>query len=109
MRLPTATGAHDAVIDQQWVGVFATKRVRNDLLIDGVALREDCQVGGKIPEPDPAADKNRSRDMKRYAYGWITVGFFLLSIAGHWTFGWYAFLQDAAEHARQPVFSEYAI
>jgi hypothetical protein len=24
-------------------------------------------------------------------------------------FGWYAFLEDAAEHARQPVFGEYAI
>ena len=54
MRPPIATGAHDAVIDNQWVGVFATKRVRNDLLNDGVGLREDCQVGGKIPEPDPA-------------------------------------------------------
>jgi hypothetical protein len=47
--------------------------------------------------------------MKRYAYGWITVLFFLVSIAGHWWFGWYAFLQDAAAHAQQPVFSEYAI
>ena len=47
--------------------------------------------------------------MKRYAYGWITVLFFLVSIAGHWVFGWYAFLQDTAEHGQQPVFSEYAI
>ena len=47
--------------------------------------------------------------MKRYAYGWITVLFFLVSIAGHWMFGWYAILQEAAEHAQQPVFSEYAI
>jgi hypothetical protein len=48
-------------------------------------------------------------DMKRYAYGWLTVLFFVVSIGGHWIFGWYAFLQDAAEHAQQPVFSEYAI
>ncbi len=47
--------------------------------------------------------------MKRYAYGWITAIFFLVSIAGHWIFGWFAFLQDAAEHAQQPVFSQYAI
>jgi hypothetical protein len=39
--------------------------------------------------------------MKRYAYAWITVIFFLVSIAGHWMFGWYAFLQEAAEHAQQ--------
>jgi hypothetical protein len=47
--------------------------------------------------------------MKRYAYGWITVLFFLVSIAGHWLFGWYAFVEDAAEHTQQPVFSEYVI
>lgn len=28
--------------------------------------------------------------MKRYAYGWITALFFLVSITGHWLFGWYA-------------------
>jgi hypothetical protein len=47
--------------------------------------------------------------MKRYAYGWIAVLFFLVSITGHWMFCWYAFLEDAAEHAPQPAFSEYAI
>jgi len=47
--------------------------------------------------------------MKRYAYGWITVLFFLFSIAGHWVFGWYAFVNDAAEHGQTPVFSQFAI
>ena len=44
-----------------------------------------------------AVDKDRSRDTKCYAHGWITVLLFLVSIAGHWIFGWYAFLDDAAE------------
>jgi hypothetical protein len=30
--------------------------------------------------------------MEKYAYGWITALFFLVSIAGHWIFGWYAFV-----------------
>lgn len=47
--------------------------------------------------------------MKRYAYAWITIAFFLLSIAGHWIFGWYAFVHDAAQHGQQPVFGEFAI
>jgi len=47
--------------------------------------------------------------MKRYAYGWLTALFFLISIAGHWLFGWYAYLDEAAEHAQQPQFAEYAV
>lgn len=45
--------------------------------------------------------------MKRYAYGWITALFFLVSIAGHWIFGWYAFVDDAQEHHQLPQFSAY--
>ncbi|WP_312166009.1 hypothetical protein [Phenylobacterium sp.] len=38
--------------------------------------------------------------MKRYAYGWLTLAFFLISIIGHWAFGWFAYLdQQAALHA----------
>jgi hypothetical protein len=36
--------------------------------------------------------------MKRYAYAWITLAFFGLSIVGHWIFGWLAFAEDAREH-----------
>jgi hypothetical protein len=45
--------------------------------------------------------------MKRYAYAWITLGFFLVSIGLHWLFGWYAFVNDATAHHQVPVFSEY--
>jgi hypothetical protein len=45
--------------------------------------------------------------MRRYAYGWLTLLFFLVSIGLHWLFGWYAFVQDAAEHGQQPMLSEY--
>jgi len=47
--------------------------------------------------------------MKRYAYGWLTVLFFVISIAGHWIFGWYAYVDEAAQHAQQPQFSEFLI
>ena len=46
---------------------------------------------------------------KRYAYGWITLAFFLVSIGLHWLFGWYAFVQDAAEHGQSPEASTYLI
>lgn len=47
--------------------------------------------------------------MRNYAYGWITVLFFLLSIVGHWIFGWYAFADEAAEHGRSPEVAGYLV
>ena len=39
---------------------------------------------------------------KRYGYVWVTTGFFLFSLVGHWLFGWFAFVSDQAAH-HQPV------
>ena len=47
--------------------------------------------------------------MKRFAYGWITALFFLVSILGHWIFGWYAFVEDAREHGQAIEFSSYLV
>ena len=44
---------------------------------------------------------------KRYAYGWITLAFFLVSIGLHWLFGWYAFVDEAASHGQSPELSSY--
>jgi len=45
--------------------------------------------------------------MKRYAYAWITLGFFLVSFGLHWLFGWYAFADEAREHGQSPEVSGY--
>lgn len=45
--------------------------------------------------------------MKRYAYAWITAAFFLISFGLHWMFGWYAFVDEAMEHSRNPQLSQY--
>ena len=47
--------------------------------------------------------------MKRYAYGWITAIFFLVSILGHWLFGWYAFVDEAQAHGQAPQVSAYLV
>ena len=44
---------------------------------------------------------------RRYAYAWITVAFFLVSLGLHWWFGWLAFVSDAAQHGQAPQASEY--
>lgn len=45
--------------------------------------------------------------MRKYAYGWITLGFFLGSLLLHWLFGWYAFADEAAQHGQSPELSDY--
>ena len=47
--------------------------------------------------------------MKRYAYGWITAIFFLVSICLHWLFGWFAYVDEAREHGAQPETSAYVM
>lgn len=47
--------------------------------------------------------------MKRYAYGWITLAFFLVSILGHWVFGWFAYKDDAESHGEAPQASVYLV
>lgn len=36
--------------------------------------------------------------MKKYAYAWITLGFFTVSIVLHWMFGWFAYVDEAKAH-----------
>ena len=38
--------------------------------------------------------------MKRYAYAWITLGFFLVSLVLHWLFGWKSYVDEAAQHGQ---------
>lgn len=45
--------------------------------------------------------------MRKYAYAWITLGFFLISFGLHWFFGWRAFVDEAAAHGQSPETVEY--
>ena len=47
--------------------------------------------------------------MKRYAYGWLTALFFIVSIALHWVFGWYAYVDEATQHGQVAQFSQFAV
>lgn len=45
--------------------------------------------------------------MRKYAYAWITLGFFLVSLALHWFFGWRAFADEAQQHGQAPEMAGY--
>ena len=36
---------------------------------------------------------------KRDGYAWVTLGFFLISLVGHWVFAWFAYVDQ--QHAHQ--------
>lgn len=47
--------------------------------------------------------------MKRYGFAWITGAFFLLSLAGHWIFGWLAYLSEQQAHHEAVQVTDYLI
>jgi hypothetical protein len=46
---------------------------------------------------------------RRYAFAWITGAFFLLTITGHWIFGWFAYVEEQRQHAEEVSVSGYVI
>ena len=48
-------------------------------------------------------------DWKGYGYAWVTLGFFLISLVGHWFFGWFAYVAEQQAHAQPIQVSEYLV
>ncbi|MXQ14131.1 DUF6766 family protein [Microvirga makkahensis] len=46
---------------------------------------------------------------KAYGYAWVTLGFFLISLAGHWLFGWFAYVSEQQAHAQPILMSDYLV
>ncbi|MGK9164866.1 hypothetical protein KXR53_01130 [Inquilinus limosus] len=46
---------------------------------------------------------------KRYGYGWVTLGFFIISLIGHWLFGWFAYVDEQRQHGAVPEIAAYVV
>lgn len=46
---------------------------------------------------------------RKYGFAWVTAGFFLISLAGHWVFGWFAYVSEQQDHGRPPDLGGYII
>jgi len=44
---------------------------------------------------------------KKYGYAWVTLGFFVFSLVGHWLFGWFAYVGEQAQHGAPIEISGY--
>lgn len=47
--------------------------------------------------------------MKSYGFAWVTGGFFIISLIGHWMFGWFAYVNEQQTHAQPIEVSDYMI
>ena len=62
-----------------------------------------------MPASHMMAGRPKDPAWKRYAYGWVTLGFFLISLLGHWVFGWFAYLNEQNSHGQVAPISGYVI
>lgn len=46
---------------------------------------------------------------KKYSYAWVTIAFFAFSLAGHWLFGWFAFVDEQIAHGQPIAVNSYLI
>ncbi len=46
---------------------------------------------------------------KNYGFAWVTAGFFLISLAGHAVFSWFAYVADQQAHQQPIEVSQYAV
>lgn len=47
--------------------------------------------------------------MKKYAYAWITLVFFIVSFGLHWGFGWFAFVHEVHAQGQSVILSDYLV
>src|SRR5688500_13492808 len=47
--------------------------------------------------------------MSRYGFAWVTGGFFIISLIGHWVFGWFAYVNDQQAHKQPVAASEFVV
>lgn len=50
-----------------------------------------------------------SSTVTRYGFLWITLILFIASFAGHWTFAWFAFVQEQIAHNEAVVVTDFLI
>jgi hypothetical protein len=71
------------------------------------SARTSRRAGKRSPKPSQGGAR-RSR-LVRYGFLWVTLAFFLLSIAGHWALAWQAYQNEAREHGQTPESAEFAV
>jgi hypothetical protein len=40
--------------------------------------------------------------VKKFGFAWVTLGFLVISLIGHWVFGWFAYVDEQQMHGVAP-------
>jgi hypothetical protein len=46
---------------------------------------------------------------KQYGFAWVTGALFLFTLAGHWLFGWFEYVQEQMTHGQAPEVGQYVV
>jgi hypothetical protein len=80
-----------------------TSEVRKDR-IAGARVANQRLSGGNVSQQKP-----KGTVWSKYGYFWVTLALFIGSLAGHWTFGWFAFVAEQSQHSQSPEVREFVI
>jgi hypothetical protein len=47
--------------------------------------------------------------LRRYGFAWVTGGFFIVSLIGHWVFAWFAYVGEQQAHNQPIEFGSYVV
>jgi len=51
----------------------------------------------------------RMNGLQRYGFAWVTGGFFIVTLVGHWLFGWFAYVSEQQALAQPITIGGYVI
>lgn len=51
----------------------------------------------------------RHSNLRRYGFAWVTGGFFIVSLIGHWLFGWLAYVDEQRALGRPAEMSSFVV
>ena len=51
----------------------------------------------------------KTSPLRRYSFVWVTGGFFVISLIGHWLFGWFAYVNEQHDKGLPPTVGAYIV
>jgi len=71
--------------------------------------RQRLGVDMKQAERKPGDSLKHASIWRRFGFLWVTAAFFVFSLAGHWIFAWFAYVDEQQQHGLPVSASGYAI
>ena len=57
----------------------------------------------------PSESRLRGSLLRSYGFAWVTLAFFLITLSGHWIFGWFAYVGEQRAHGQPAEVGDYSV